>query len=227
MRVAGGNIAGRRKVRRLRALLRHWRPDFVVLTEAYWARPFLLVLAATFGYQLRQYARRHGAEAPGIAVLIRKATMEILERELVKMRQPWWGPFNFPRSKRRPRRFSRFALRHRQTGQEWDTEAIHGPPGGPRGGILTRGKNAPAWAEFADHERDFLAGIDLGFATGDFNADGADLRKHIATEGVQVAMASGVDGVAAKGAHVTMHRLDAPAGMHGWFVADLTPKENR
>lgn len=227
MRVAGGNIAGRRKVRRLRKLLRHWRPDFVVLTEAYWARPFLLALAAAFGYRLRQYSRRHGAEAPGIAVLIRKATIEVVDRHLVKMKRRWWGPFNFPRSKRRPRRFQRFALR--AEGLLWAALAVHGPPGGPKGGVLTRGKNAPAWAEFADELHDFADGTVLGFAIGDFNGDRDDLLAHATPDGARVAMASNVDGVIAKGARITMHRLDAPAGMHGWFVADLTPttKETR
>lgn len=225
MRVAGGNIAGRRKVRRLRALLRHWRPDVVVLTEAYWARPFLIALATMFGYRLRQYSRRHGAEAPGIAVLIRNE-VSIIVRALAKMRERWWGPFNFPRSKRRPRRFQKFILRERGAVDFlWHLEAVHFPPGGPTGGVLTRGKNKDAWHEAADQVRDWLANApEPCVALGDFNGNRSALREHVAPDGSRVVMASNVDGVIAKGARITMHRLDAPAGMHGWFVADLTPR---
>jgi endonuclease/exonuclease/phosphatase family metal-dependent hydrolase len=223
VRFAGGNIAGRKKVRRLRSLLREWQPDVVVLTEAYWARPFLLALAAAFGYRLRQYGRHHGAEAPDIAVLVRRSS-NIVSRVLVKMREVWWGPFRFPASKRRPRRYSQFELD--SSGRRWDVEAIHFPPGGPEGGVLTRGKNKTAWHESAAQVRGFLTHSELAVALGDFNANRGALREHVAPEGAHVAMASSVDGVVTKGARITMHRLDAPAGMHGWFVADLTPISN-
>ena len=137
------------------------------------------------------------------------------------MDKPWWGPFRFPRSKRRPRRFQGFDLR--VDGRLWGLLAVHFPPGGPSGGILTRGRNRDAWHEAARHTTQFLAVTDLGVALGDFNANRGELREHVATDGTRIAMASNVDGVMTTGAHTTMHRLSAPAGMHGWFVADLTP----
>jgi hypothetical protein len=224
MRLFHGNIAGKRRVPELVPVLRDRRPNVVECTEAYRGRRYLRRIGRKHGYELRQYGVTKGAEGPDVAILVRNDT-PILERECVKMTKRWWGPFRFPFSKRKPRRYQRLVLL--ADGHHWDALGIHLPSGGPSGGIQTRGKNGPAWHESADHVREFMASTLLGFTWGDFNAKGADLRHHIAGDGARVVMASNVDGVIAKGAQVSLHRLDAPAGMHGWFVADLTPKENR
>ncbi|MBM7518264.1 hypothetical protein [Nocardioides nitrophenolicus] len=219
-----GNIAGRRKVRRIRRRMRKHKDDVLILTEAYNARPYLKRWAERFGYELRHATRaKHGPEGPDVAVLVRHG-IEILDYELVEMTKEWWGPFRYPHSRKKPRLVPVLTLR--KAGMIYVVIGMHAPSGGPKGGTSTRGRNAPAWAEYADHVRHVLTGVVRGAAVGDGNAKGAELREHMMPADGQVAMASGVDGVVAKGLRIALRRLRSPLGMHGWFRARLTPIAN-
>lgn len=216
-----GNIAGRRKVRRIRRRMRKHRDDVLILTEAYNARPYLKRWAERFDYDLRQGTRtQHGPEGPDVAVLVRHG-VEILDYQLVEMSKEWWGPFRYPHSRKKPRLVP--VLRLRKNGVIYDVLGMHAPSGGPSGGVATRGRNAPAYEEYAGHVHDRLTASDRGAAVGDGNAKGADLRKHMMPAGGRVAMASSVDGVVAKGLRIALRKLRSPLGMHGWFTARLTP----
>lgn len=219
-----GNIAGRRKVRRIRRRMRKHRDDVLILTEAYNARPYLKRWAERFGYDLRQGTRtQHGPEGPDVAVLVRRGAggVEILDYQLVEMSKEWWGPFRYPHSRKKPRLVP--VLRLRKAGVIYVVVGMHAPSGGPSGGVATRGRNAPAYDEYAEHVHTQLTASQRGAAVGDGNANGADLRKHMMPTGGRVAMASGVDGVVVKGLRIALRKLRSPFGMHGWFTARLTP----
>lgn len=216
-----GNIAGRRKVRRIRRRMRKHKDDVLILTEAYNARPYLKRWAERFGYELRQGTRaKHGPEGPDVAVLVRHG-VEILDYQLVEMTKEWWGPFRYPDSRKKPRLVP--VLRLRKAGVIYVVIGMHAPSGGPSGGKATRGKNADAWREYAAHVHGRLIPSARGAAVGDGNASGADLRAHMRPAGGRVQMASSVDGVVAKGLRIALRKLRSPFGMHGWFTARLTP----
>jgi hypothetical protein len=216
-----GNIAGRRKVRRIKRRMRKHRDDVLVLTEAYNARQHFKRWAERFGYELRQATRgKHGPEGPDVAVLVRHG-VEILDYQLVEMTKEWWGPFRYPHSRKKPRLVP--LLRLRKAGVVYVVIGMHAPSGGPSGGVATRGRNAPAYEEYATHVHTRLAAAERGAAVGDGNAKGADLRQHMMPAGGHVSMASSVDGVVAKGLRIALRRLRSPLGMHGWFTARLTP----
>ncbi|TQK73354.1 hypothetical protein [Nocardioides sp. SLBN-35] len=216
-----GNIAGRRKVRRIKRRMRKHKDDVLILTEAYNARQHLKRWAERFGYELRQGTRgKHGPEGPDVAVLVRHG-VEILDYELVEMTKEWWGPFRYPHSRKKPRLVP--VLRLRKAGVIYVVIGMHAPSGGPSGGVATRGRNAPAYEEYATFVHDLLTIGVRGAAVGDGNAKGDDLRQHMKPSGGRVAMASGVDGIVAKGLHIALRKLRSPFGMHGWFTAHLTP----
>lgn len=220
-----GNIAGRARVRRIRRRMRLHKDDVLILTEAYNARPALREWCDLYGYVLRQPSRRvYGLEGPDVAMVVHRG-VEITSREVDKMTEDWFGPFNYPRSRKNPRVMQTLGLR--KAGFELDLIGVHFPSGGPSGGIATRGKNADAWHECADHVRRNLGGVQCGAAIGDYNARGADVRKHVAPEGARVVMTSNVDGVCAVGCQVIAKRLRSPRNMHGWMTVRLVPKENR
>lgn len=216
-----GNIAGRRKVRRIKRRMRKHRDDVLILTEAYNARQHLNRWADRFGYELRQGTRgKHGPEGPDVAVLVRHG-VEILDYQLVEMTKEWWGPFRYPHSRKKPRLVP--VLRLRKAGAIYVVIGMHAPSGGPSGGVATRGRNAPAYEEYAAHVHARLTAAERGAAVGDGSAKGHDLREHMMPDGGRVAMASGVDGVVAKGLRIALRKLRSPFGMHGWFTARLTP----
>lgn len=216
-----GNIAGRRKVRRIRRRMRKHKDDVLILTEAYNARPRLRRWAERFGYELRHATRaKHGPEGPDVAVLVRHG-VEILDYQLVAMSEEWWGPLRYPHSRKKPRRVP--VLKVRKAGVVYDVIGMHAPSGGPSGGVVTRGRNAPAYEEYSAFVRGRLTASTRGAAVGDGNAKGADLRKHMMPAGGDVVMASRVDGVVAKDLRIRLRKLRSPIGMHGWFRARLTP----
>lgn len=217
-----GNIAGRARVRRIKRRMRRRKDDALILTEAYNARPALREWCDQFGYTLRHPSRRaFGPEGPDVAIVVRN-DVDITSREVDKMTKDWFGPFNYPHSRKSPRVVQTLALV--KAGIPYDLIGVHFPSGGPSGGVATRGKNADAWAEYADHVRHNLGGTWCGAAVGDFNARGADVRKHVAPEGARVVMTSNVDGVCAVGCQVIAKRLRSPRNMHGWMTVRLIPR---
>ena len=208
----------------LKKVARRHRPKVIHLTEAYrigpWAREHLR------RYELVQYGREYGAEGPDTAVLVRRpsrtarAVRRVTPTRLLKMAEPWWGPFRFPRSRRSPRRYLRATVKRR--GVRWPSLTVHLPSGGPTGGSMTKGKNAAAWHESADRTRTWLEKRELGYVVGDPNAGAADVREHIAPPDARVRMATHVDGLIVKGAKVVRFQpLPAPRGMHGSFLFTL------
>ncbi|WP_408895921.1 hypothetical protein ACJ5H2_13480 [Nocardioides sp. R1-1] len=220
IRVLYGNIAGRRRVPRLRNLVKNRRPELVVLTEAYHVRVFLRLLCTLYGYRLKHPGRRHGAEAPDIAVMVRRDGV-IVGRWFRKMLRVWWGPFRYPKSKRRPRVYQ--ILQVRFHGVLWPLYLLHWPPGGPSGGVLTRGANAGAWAESMKDFTAWLAAVEAGAGIGDANANRKQLNR-LLPRWVRVRMSSGVDAVMSKGLHTSVEHLNSPRGMHGWAIFTLTKK---
>lgn len=219
------NIAGRRGHRRIRRRMRKRLDDVLVITEAYSARPKLRKWAVRHGYELRQpNIVEYGPEGPDVAILVRD-DIEITSRDIAKMTEPWWGPFNYPSSRKQPRVMQTLGLR--KAGVDFDLMGVHFPSGGPTGGVATRGKNAAAWHECADHVRHNLANTACGAALGDFNARRLDVIEHATPDNGRVVMASNVDGVAAVGCQISVTRLRSPLGMHGWFTTRITPKESR
>lgn len=219
------NVAGRRGHRRIKRRMKKQLDDALVLTEAYNARPKLRKWCERFGYELRQPTLgEYGPEGPDVAMLVRHG-VEITYRDIDPMTKSWFGPFNYPRSRKQPRVMQTLGLR--KQGVDFDLLGVHFPSGGPSGGTATRGRNAPAWHECADHVRTTLAWSVRGAAIGDLNAGRADVKKHVAPRNGRVVMASNVDGVVAVGCQVTVKRLRAPLGMHGWLTVHLIPKESR
>lgn len=210
--VFAGNIAGATRIPRLLDALDG--ADAGVLTEAY---HFGQVVP---GYRLVRFSMKHGAEARDVSVLVRDG-VQVKARRLKKMGVNWWGPFT--RRKRAPRRYPVLVLI--KDGKRWPLLAAHFPPGGPSGGIKTRGRNKGAWHESAIRCRRWLALRDRAVIVGDLNAKHSDVSKHVAPSNAEVHMISGVDGALAKGATIAARKLNAPAGMHGWGI--YTFKETR
>lgn len=208
------NIAGAVQHDRIAEVIAKHEPDVVVFTEAYHFGQEIP------GYDVIRYSRKHGPEARDIVVLVRHG-VKIKRRALKKMTRAWWGPFTL--RKRAPRRY--IVLKVVKDGVGWPVMAVHFPPGGPSGGIKTRGRNKGAWDESALSTRRWLAIRARAVVAGDLNANRAAVQKHVAPGNARVVMASSVDGTVVKGASITARHLPAPKGMHGWFLA--TYKEYR
>lgn len=217
-----GNVAQVRRLPQIERVLNDHDPDVLVLTEAYHLGPWLR--GQLDGYRLVQWGRAHGAEAGDVAILVREG-LRVRGRRLHKMRTRWYGPFRFPRSIREPRRFPRVTVV--KAGVAWPILGVHFPSGGPSGGSMTKGKNAPAWHECARVTRRWLRRRPRAVVVGDLNSKRADVVQYVTPPGALVGMASNVDGLIVKGATANLRRLDSPAGMHGWFLATITPKERR
>lgn len=208
-----GNIAGVEESDALLDAIAANKPDVVVLTEAYHYNQHVP------GYQRVQYSKKHGAEARDVLVLVRDG-LKIKRRALIKLTRAWYGPFTL--RKRSPRRY--IVVTVVKDGVKYPIMAVHFPPGGPAGGVKTRGRNKGAWHESARRVKRWLRRRLLAVAIGDFNADKADVKQYVAPKGAVVEMASNVDGVAAKANEVTITRLNAPKKMHGWFIARVYPR---
>jgi hypothetical protein len=212
-----GNMGSKDRVGRLLTVLEQHKPDVAVLSEAYHLRDDLAEIP---GYTRVQYSAKHGPEAPDVAVLVRHG-VRIKRRALRKMLEAWWGPFT---GKRRAPRRGVVVVLVLQDGTKWPMLAGHGPSGGPSGGVKTRGRNRPAWLEFAKVCRRFLRLRRRAVVVADFNADKADVRKHAAPKRADVCMSSNVDGVAVVGGTARLHQLEDPADMHGWALVTLNPR---
>lgn len=209
------NIGGQGRVPELAEQIRRRKPKAVVVTEAYRARKFLRSIP---GYRLRQANRRHGAEAPGVAVLVRRRIPIKWER-LVKMRRRWWGPFTG--RGRAPRVYRKMTLRTGRT--PWPLLALHLPPGGPRGGVRIGGRNAGSWMESATYVTRWLKKRKRAVALGDLNGDAGEIREHITRPaGARMGSVGKVTHAVATGARVRSQRINPPPGCHGWGVFTFT-----
>lgn len=182
------------------------------------------LVRATDGLTAKQ-ASKLGAEAHDVAALVRD-DVRVRRVRVKKMTKPWWGPFT--KKRRQARRYLILVLEVEQvdgTWERWPVLAVHFEPGGPSGGILTRGRNKGAWRASARWSRRWLRRRRRAVLAGDINGNAAAARKHIAPKGAHVAMASNVDGVITTGASITIRRQPTPKGMHGWFTATI--KETR
>jgi hypothetical protein len=223
--VFAGNIAGATSVPRLPDALGHAHAG--VLTEAYHfahSPAGYRLVRGTDGLSAKQ-ARKLGSEAHDVAVLVRDG-VRVRRVRVKKMTKPWWGPFT--KKRREARRYLVVVLEVEQpdgTWRRWPMLAVHFEPGGPSGGIKTRGRNKGAWHDSARRSKRWLRLRKRAVLVGDENAKRADIVKHVAPKGAHVVTISGVDGAVAVGASITARRLDAPAGMHGWGT--YTFKETR
>ncbi|RZS44403.1 hypothetical protein EV193_101279 [Herbihabitans rhizosphaerae] len=201
-------------------ILETQKPHIMVISEAYHAREHLTAVAERQGYILRQYGREQGAEAPGIALLIRK-DVTLNDRVLLKMSEPWWWPN--PSKEREPRRYPAVDLT--VSGERWLVVGVHFPPGGPDGGGMVDGKNRAAWLESKQAVQAYAANHPNPpvVAAGDFNALASECRHHFpgfaVSEGGKVDHAMTKEGRGARFESVSRH--DAPVG-HGWFTFRLS-----
>lgn len=216
LKVSIANVAGAARPP-VGVILQAQQPDIMVISEAYHAREHLAAVAERDGYQLRQYLPGEGAEAPGIALLI-KNTVTIEERTLLKMTEPWWWNSN----RREPRRYPAVALR--VNGRVWRVIGVHFPPGGPSGGV--GGNNRAAWIESKEAVQAYASSHPNPpvVAAGDFNATVEECQNHF--PGFLVADGGKVDHALIKrdrGARADqVIRHDPPEGMHGWFTFKLS-----
>lgn len=216
--VSIANVAGR-PTPPVGEILDAQQPHIMVISEAYHAREHLVGVAERKGYQHRQYLPSHGAEAPGIALLIRN-NVTIENRVLLEMTERWWWHSGV----REPRRYPAVALR--AGGRMWHVVGVHFPPGGPDGGVVVDGKNRPAWLESKEAVQAYAARHPNPpvVAAGDFNATAEECDNHF--PGFVVAQGGKVDHALVKrdrGARVdAVRHHDAPEGMHGWFTFKLS-----
>lgn len=200
--------AGRTAVTTVEAMLRTHKPHVVVITEAYGIHDELDDIV---GYQLRQLRKGEGS---GIAVLVRD-DVRIRRGRLLRMARPWVGPkLLHPHA---PRIFRRLVLQ--VAGRKVAVDAIHFPPGGPSGGVVTQGRNAPAWRESARRVgsawRRGLGRSRVGrrlvlarLAVGDFNATAPELEPLAREMGAVVCAGSKVDHALIRGMrHVNTIRV--------------------
>lgn len=219
IRVSIANIEGEDKPR-LGRLLSKRKPHVLVVSEAKRARKHLKGLADRKGYRLRQYTRKRGAEAPGIALLIRDG-VKIKKRTLLRMDEPWY--WSTPSKRHAPRRYPAVDLR--VSGQRWLVLGVHFPPGGPKGGHKVDFKNRPAWHESKRAVRRYAARHPNPpvLAVGDLNAYAPECRRHF--PGFKVTRGGQVDHAMAKkgrGVRIQWVNRDKPDTGHGWVTFKFT-----
>ena len=220
LKTISGNAASKSSVPALVRWVRTYRPDRIVITEAYRLGPWLEENLP--GYERIQYGKTHGAEAPDVAVLARRETVDVQRRRLRKMTMPWWGPFTL--RKRKARRL--VVVVFVKYGVVIPTLGGHFPSGGASGGTRTRGRNKDAWMECATAVKRWMKRRPLAIATCDFNDNGHAVRNHCAPKGATWRKHSNVDGDLSKGcAAVHVRQLDDPDGMHGWAITTHTINE--
>lgn len=209
------NLGGRAREPQLREEIKAHRPKVVVCSEAQRATAFLREFK---GYRLRQGSRSDGAEAPGVAVLVRRR-MKIRWERLEKMRKRWWGPFTG--RIRWPRVYRKLTVW--TGGVRWPLYAAHLPPGGPSGGVKTRGRNKPAWDESARRVSRWLKIRRRAAVFGDLNATLFEVTKHIGRPAnARVDSIGKVTHAVTKGARVRTQSIKPPKGLHGWGLFVLT-----
>lgn len=200
--------------------IEEYEPTWVMLTEAYRARPFLKRLAKRLGYRLRQYGGRYGPEGNAIAILVKKRKgVRITYRSAMKMKRQWFGPFTGRR--RAPRVHVRMTLKIDGTKHRF--VFCFQPPGGPSGGVKTNGKNRPAWMEGrnkitrrANKKRKHISHI-----FGDENCLKDQFEWHFAArmDGKwDVASVGKVDHGASRGADLKGERVKNRGKGHGWGI---------
>ncbi|GAA1579618.1 hypothetical protein GCM10009789_36720 [Kribbella sancticallisti] len=218
LKISIANVAGAAKPP-VGVILDTQKPHIMVISEAYRARAHLSEVADRYGYRLRQYGPDQGAEAPGIALLIKNG-VTIKDRSLLKMSEPWW----WKSGKRDPRRYPVVVVG--VNGKTWHVVGVHFPPGGPSGGVVVDYKNRAAWIESRKAVQAYAANHPNApvVAAGDFNATADECRSHF--PGFLVAQGAKVDHALAKkdrGARFDdVIRHDAPNGMHGWITFKLS-----
>lgn len=216
LKVSIANI-GMAKKPRIGAILDK-RPHVVVISEAKRARTHLRTVGKRRGYRLRQYSKKHGEEAPNMALLIRK-DVRIVDQRLLRMSEPWWYNGN----KRKPRRYP--VIKVRVNGKQWNVIGVHFPPGGPDGGgSKTGGRNGPAWRESKRAIQRYAANHPKArvVAAGDFNGTHRECVRHF--PGFRVKQGGKVDHAMAKkdrGVRFVWVKRHRPKVGHGWFTFKL------
>jgi exonuclease III len=199
-------------------------PVLCVFCEAYHCHDHLLKVANNNGYVLKQYGKSEGAEAPGIALLIRD-DWQIDSRSPMKMKEPWW----FNGNKRQPRVYVKLLLVDEDLPGDlnWKIVAVHFPPGGPDGGgSNTGGKNKKAWMESRDRTIEYGNSHPEGpyLIVGDINATHDETAQQFneRLDGKTVVRDVGkVDHLIGRKVDCTADRIDPPVG-HGWGIFKVT-----
>lgn len=119
-------------------LLARFNADVAVLQEA---ASYHRELQSIPGYRL--YTGSRTREGRSTVVLVRRGIPVPRLRLLVTSR-PWWGP---KAGKRHVGRTFPVVDLGRWPGPRWRVVGIHRVPGGPTGGVVTKGRNRPEWDE--------------------------------------------------------------------------------
>lgn len=209
LRVLTANIGSvRHRVPELLQAVDQYQPHVVVVTEAYHARSWLRSVP---GFKLYQYTRRRGAEAPDIAVLVRR-DLRVARRRPMRMTLSWHGPHGRLHG---PRVYPAMVLWDGQ--RRWPFLPVHFPSGGPAG------NNPKAWAESWRRTSAWIERREGAAGAGDWNANVRELTDKL-RGGLQLVVGTKVDHAITHGLrHDTTTRLGKlqPEGMHGWVVYRL------
>lgn len=180
-----------RVARSLRFLLRQHPADVTGLLEAGRATPLLRL---RFGRRHRVIRRRSDVTAL-VPRSLPRPSVSVLRHDVA-----WTGP--------------KAGIRHRGRRHlvlDWPqlrVVIVHGVPGGPTGGIATRGFNRPAWAADRALIETAVRGDKPTIVIGDQNATTDELAPTWTALGMrQVATGAKVDHGAARGVNVTGRRL--------------------
>lgn len=170
LKVSTANI-GSVKDPNLGPMLKNRKPQVMVVTEAYYAHAKLSSLAKKYGYRVKQYSRKQGAEGPDVALLIRNG-VTIESVSLMKMSKTWkYTNKNHVTHVRRPRRYPVAVIKY--SGKTWTVIGVHFPTGGPGG------RNKAAWNESKKRIQSYAANHKSTpvVVAGDYNPVGASMSK--------------------------------------------------
>lgn len=224
LKVSIANVGGV-AIPQVGAMLDERQPDVMVISEAYNAREHLAVVAENKGYVLRQFGPDSGAEAPGIALLVR-GDVTIVDRVALTMSEPWYfrGSCTAALNQRAPRVFPAVTL---QVGSSvWRVIGVHFPPGGPAGGSCnTGGQNGPAWQESKQAVQAYAANHPDArvIAAGDFNATANEMSSQF--PGFSLKAGSKVDhAISREGRGVSFDWVNSNSAQsgHGWNTFGLS-----
>lgn len=177
-------------VRSLRRLVRRKAPGAIVLVEA---RDYVAALRAEFRSEYRLRVSRD-------VVLLVRRDLKVGEVEHLDHLTPWRGP--------------KAGIEHAGRGHLAATidgvrfVFVHMTPGGPSGGIVTRGANRPSYDADRTLIRAAFRGAEIAVCLGDQNATIPEVWPFAARLGADVVeTGSKVDHAFAKGVAVTGRRL--------------------
>lgn len=200
------NVAGRRKVPKIRKHLRRGWADEVWITEGYRIVPWLRQVAPQHGYQVKAWRRaKFGPEARDVVLVIR-ATEQVDRRRPMRMRRAWRG-LNLSRI-RGPRVFTRLIR------PDIRSIGLHLPPHS-RG--HNRGSRDEAMRRIARRLSKWTTRGRPAYAVGDWNYLRHELRRQLPGHFKIRSRRKVSHLVTINCRRSRVRRIKQPRGTHGWF----------